>query len=248
MDTAKTADSTVRIAIVIPAFNEEAAVGTVVAAVRSCVSYPIIVIDDASTDATRDVAAGAGATVIPLPDQLGAWGATQTGIRYALRHGYDVVLTMDADGQHEPRWLAELLAPVLDGRADVAIGTCTERGSALRRIAWVLMKSTSGLRLEDVTSGFRAYNRDALVTLSQWQATLLDYQDIGVLLLLESRGLRIHDIPVTMLERQEGASRVFHSWLMVLYYMVHTLLLGFTKRRIREGRPIERCGKVEDEQ
>ncbi len=238
-----TQDTVPRIAILMPAFNEAAVVGKVVAAVRKCVDYPVIVIDDASTDATRDVAAAAGATVIPLPDQLGAWGATQTGIRYALRHGFDVVLTMDADGQHEPRWLKVLLAPILDGSADVAIGACTERGSAMRRIAWVLMKSTSGLRLEDVTSGFRAYNRPALVTLSQWQATLLDYQDIGVLLLLESRGLKIHDIPVTMLERQEGVSRVFYSWLMVVYYMLHTLLLGMAKRRIMNRRPIGRSGK-----
>src|SRR5690606_13952641 len=112
----------------------------------------------------RDIAKAAGATVIPLPDQLGAWGATQTGMRYALRHGFDMVLTMDADGQHEPRWLTALLAPILYGCADVAIGTCTERGSTMRRIAWALMKSTSGLRLQDVTSGFRAYNRAALVT------------------------------------------------------------------------------------
>lgn len=228
-------NSAPRIAILIPAYNEEAVVGQVVAAIREYVAYPVIVIDDASTDTTRDTAKAAGATVIPLPDQLGAWGATQTGMRYALRHGFDMVLTMDADGQHEPRWLTVLLAPLLDGSADVAIGTCTERGSAMRRIAWVLMKSVSGLRLEDVTSGFRAYNHDALVTLSQWQATLLDYQDIGVLLLLESRGLRIKDISVTMRERQAGASRVFYSWLMVAHYMLHTLLLGFTKRPMRSS-------------
>ncbi len=243
MERAAIADTAPRIAIVIPAFNEEAVVGNVVAAVRKCVDYPIIVIDDCSTDGTRRVASTAGAIVIPLPAQLGAWGATQTGIRYALRHDFDVVLTMDADGQHEPCWFPVLLAPILAGHADVAIGACTQRGSVLRQIAWVLMKSTSGLRLEDVTSGFRAYNRTALVTLSQWQATLLDYQDIGVLLLLESRGLEIHDIPVTMRERQAGASRVFHSWLMVVYYMLHTLLLGFTKRRITKKRPIERSGK-----
>lgn len=243
MQKSETPDTAPRIAIVIPAFNEEAVVGHVVAAIRKCAGYPIIVIDDFSTDATRDVAAAAGATVIPLPDQLGAWGATQTGLRYALRQGFDVVLTMDADGQHEPRWFPTLLAPILAGRADVAIGACTKRGSVLRRIAWVLMKSTSGLRLEDVTSGFRAYNRAALVTLSRWQATLLDYQDIGVLLLLESRGLKIHDIPVTMLERQDGVSRVFHSWLMVVYYMLNTLLLGFTKRRIIRRRPLGRTGR-----
>lgn len=237
MEPAAPADTSLRIAILIPAFNEEAVVGQVVEAIRKCVAFPIIVIDDASTDATREVAAAAGATIIPLPDQLGAWGATQTGIRYALYHGFDIALTLDADGQHEPRWLNALLAPILEGCADVSIGTCAERGSTMRRIAWVLMKATSGLGLEDLTSGFRAYNRKALTALSQWRATLLDYQDIGVLLLLDSQGLRIQDVPVTMRERQAGASRVFHSWLMVVYYMLNTLLLGFTKRRVIKRRP-----------
>ena len=243
MEPAPPADTSLRIAILIPAFNEDAVVGQVVQSIRKHVAFPVIVIDDASTDATREIAAAAGAIVIPLSDQLGAWGATQTGMRYALDHGFDIVLTMDADGQHEARWLHSLLEPILEGCADVSIGTCTERGSKMRRIAWVLMKATSGLSLEDLTSGFRAYNRTAMTTLAQWRATLLDYQDNGVLLLLESRGLRIQDVPVTMRERQAGASRVFYSWLMVVYYMLHTLLLGVTKRRVTRRRRIEHSGK-----
>lgn len=232
-----------RIAILIPAFNEEAVVGDVVTALRRLYAYPVIVIDDASTDSTRQVATAAGATVISLAVQLGAWGATQTGIRYALQHGFDIAVTVDADGQHLPDHLPQLLAPILGGNADISIGACTSRGSRLRRLAWVLMKLTSGLRLEDLTSGLRAYNRDALRTLASWRATLLDYQDIGVLLLLQSRGHTIHDIPVTMQERQAGASRVFHSWLIVFYYMLHTLLLGFSKRPVRR-RNGSRAGKL----
>lgn len=222
-----------RIVILIPAFNEEAVVGEVISALRSLYSYPVIVIDDASTDSTRQVAIAAGATVISLTVQLGAWGATQTGIRYALRHGFNTAVTIDADGQHLPDHLPQLLAPVLSGQAAISIGACTSRGSRLRKLAWVLMKVTSGLRLEDLTSGLRAYNREALQTLASWRATLLDYQDIGVLLLLQSQGHIIHDIPVTMRDRQAGASRVFHSWLIVFYYMLHTLLLGFSKRPVR---------------
>ena len=171
--------------ILIPAFNESAVIAEVIADIRSHCDCPVLVIDDASTDATIALARQAGATVIPLPAQLGAWGATQTGLRYARRHGYDMAVTMDADGLHEASALRALLEPVTRGNADVAIGACTQRGSTLRKIAWSLMKKTSGLTLEDLTSGFRAYNRKAIDELAGWQATLLDYQDIGVLLLLQ---------------------------------------------------------------
>ena len=218
--------------ILIPAFNESMVVGAVIKEIKAHCNLPIVVIDDASTDNTVDVAQNAGATVISLPAQLGAWGAMQTGLRYAQRHGYTVAITMDADGQHEAASLKSLLAPVNEGMADVAIGACTRRGSLWRRIAWVMMKRASGLSLEDITSGFRVYNHKAISELASWRATLLDYQDIGVLLLLQSRGLRIVDVKVTMQERQNGQSRVFHSWVVVMYYMCQTLLLGLSKRRM----------------
>ena len=218
--------------ILIPAFNESMVVGAVIREIKAHCNLPIVVIDDASTDNTVDVAQNAGATVIPLPAQLGAWGAMQTGLRYALRHGYTTAVTMDADGQHDATSLNDLLAPVHEGVADVSVGTCTRRGSLLRRIAWVMMKRASGLSLEDITSGYRVYNYTAIEVLASWRATLLDYQDIGVLLLLQSRGLRIVDVKVVMQERQNGRSRVFHSWMMVGYYMFQTLLLGLSKRKL----------------
>jgi len=219
-------------AILIPAFNEGNIIVEVIGEIRARCDFPVIVIDDASTDDTITRAREAGARVIPLPVQLGAWGATQTGLRYALRHGYEVAITMDADGQHEVESLADLTRPVAQGIADVAIGACTRRGSLLRRIAWVMMKQASGLSLEDITSGFRVYNRKAIRALASWRATLLDYQDIGVLLLLQSKGIKIVDVEVAMQARRNGKSRVFHSWLMVIYYMCHTLMLGLSKRRM----------------
>ena len=156
----------------------------------------------------------------------------QTGLRLAQSKGYDVAITMDADGQHDAAALEDLLRPVVQGVADVSIGACTRRGSNLRKIAWVLMKKASGLTLEDITSGFRVYNKRAIRELSSRRATLLDYQDVGVLLLLQSRGLIIVDVNVTMQDRQNGASRIFRSWLIVVYYMCQTLLLGLTKRKL----------------
>ena len=218
--------------IVMPAFNEGQVIGSVIREIRELCDLPVLVVDDASADDTVFMAESAGATVITLPVQLGAWGATQTGLRYALRHNFECVISMDADGQHEARCLYELAKPVWEGEADVCIGACTSRGSPLRKFAWILMKKASGLSLEDITSGLRVYNRRATIELAGWRATLLDYQDIGVLLLLQSRGLRIADVQVEMRPRLNGPSRVFRSWLLVAYYMCHTLLLGFTKRKM----------------
>jgi len=117
------------------------------------------VIDDASTDETQKVARAAGATVLPLPFSLGAWGAIQTGLRYASKHGFNTALTMDADGQHEADSIQALLAPLASQQCDVVVGAYPQRGSLLRRIAWTFFRKVSGIALEDLTSGLRAYNR-----------------------------------------------------------------------------------------
>lgn len=220
-----------RCVVIVPAFNEAEVIAEVIAEIRTQHAITVVVVDDASTDDTIRVARNAGATVIPLASQLGAWCATQAGLRYALRNNYEIAITMDADGQHEPAAIPGLLQPITSGVADVTIGACTQRGSLMRRIAWVMLKSASGLSLEDVTSGFRVYNRNAIRLLAGWRATLLDFQDIGVLLLMQSEGLQIVDVPVQMLPRRNGKSRVFHSWLVVLFYMSQTLVLGLSKRQ-----------------
>lgn len=223
--------------VLIPAFNEEGVVGRVIESVHAaCPGWPVIVIDDASTDGTRAEAEAAGATVLPLVSNLGAWGATQTGIRYALRCGHDLAISLDADGQHDPAQIDTVAAPVLSGEAQVSIGAFPQRGSRARQVAWVLLRTVSGIRLEDLTSGFRAYGVDAMRELASWRATYLDFQDVGVLSLLMGKGLTVMDVPVTMAERKNGHSRVFRTWLAVVYYMCHTLLLGLTKRRIRRYR------------
>jgi glycosyltransferase involved in cell wall biosynthesis len=224
--------------VVIPAHNEAEDIAFVVREIGKHCDYPVVVVDDASTDPTSQEASCAGALVIPLAVQLGAWGAIQAGLRYALRNGFTHVITMDADGQHQPASLPALLQPIISDEADVVIGACTRRGSPLRQIAWKLMRKVSGLRLEDLTSGFRVYDRSAIRRLAGWQATLLEYQDVGVLAMLQSSGLRIRDVEVDMLPRRHGISRVFHSWASVIYYMSYTLLLGITKRGITHEQPV----------
>ena len=219
-----------RCIVIIPAHNETRDIAYVIGEIQKHSSFPVVVVDDASTDDTIQTARLAGAHVVPLAVQLGAWGATQTGLRYALKYDYDYAITMDADGQHLAESLPSLLQPIINKEADVTIGTCTQRGSRSRKLAWALMKRVSGLRLEDLTSGYRVYDRRAIRRLAAWQATLLEYQDVGVLAMLKASGIGIKDVEVDMLPRRHGMSRVFYSWTSVFYYMSYTLLLSFTKR------------------
>lgn len=210
---------------VMPARNEAATVGDVVSGVRAALGCDVLLVDDCSDDDTVARAMAAGATVLRLPIGLGAWGATQAGIRYAHRHGYAGVVSLDSDGQHRPESLPLLFDAQARTGSHVVIGTCVGRLSTAKRIAWRYLRLLTGLELQDLTSGLRLYDADAVAVLAGPQASLLDYQDIGVLMLLTRRGMHIVEQEVPMREREVGHSRVFASWFVVLRYMVNTTVL-----------------------
>ena len=150
--------------MVIPALNEEATIADVVRGALPFVD-DIIVVDDGSVDRTAELAEKAGAYVIKHPRSAGQWSALRTGFKEALRRKYDIVITMDADGQHDPADIPRLLKPIKAGRADLVIGSRL-KGRLVAMIPYRYM----GIRffskllsifmresLTDVTSGFRAY-------------------------------------------------------------------------------------------
>jgi len=232
--------------ILIPAYNEAATIAEVVGEIRAEYDLPVVVIDDMSCDNTAERARAAGAKVLSLCSRLGAWGATQAGVRYAVRHNCAYAVTMDADGQHVASYIAPLLAPLHAGEANVVIGACLERGSTLRQIAWKYFRLLTGFSVEDITSGFRAYDRLALRTLSTSEATLLDYQDVGVLFLLRGVGARTVEVPVPMCERRAGHSRIFRTWFRVVKYMLETTLLCVAKGGRRAPKPLPLAVAQED--
>lgn len=217
--------------IVIPARNEAQTISRLVLALKQASWIHVLVVDDHSDDDTAAEARSAGARVMQPVLPMGAWGAMQAGIRYALSRGYRAVITMDADGQHEVGEIPELLR--MRERADLVIGAYPERASKARRIAWRWFTHLTGLNLEDLTSGFRCYNQAAMRVLASEEATLLDYQDVGTLLMVRKAGLRICEVPVTMKMRTVGKSRIFNSWLGVGRYMALTTLLCLSRWRIR---------------
>ena len=221
--------------VVIPARDEADTVGDVVRDVRAALNCCVVVVDDASHDGTAAEAAAAGATVLSLPFSMGAWGAAQAGLRYAQRHGYRIVVTMDADGQHHASSIPELLKTLHEGTADVVIGACPQRLSIAKRIAWSYFRTLTNLDIHDFTSGLRAYNATAIALLGTRFASLLDYQDIGVLILLKRQGLKVEEVTVEMSERLRGHSRVFSSWFVVARYMLQTTILCLA--RVGRGTP-----------
>ena len=217
--------------IVIPAHDEALTIGKLVSELNRTGWKHVLVVDDQSRDGTAEIAESAGAKVLRPILRMGAWGAMQNGIRYGIRNGYSAVITMDADGQHEVSQLTELCRRAK--QADVVIGAFPERASQARKLAWLWFRALAGLDLRDLTSGFRCYNSRAMLLLASTEATLLDYQDVGTLLLFRRAGLRIKEVPVVMSARQAGKSRIFSSWLMVAKYMAVTTLLCLSRWRLR---------------
>ena len=230
--------------VLVPAFNEAARIGRVLAGIRAAVpDATLLVVDDGSTDATAAVARAAGARVVRLPFNLGAGVAAQTGYKFAVREGFDCVVHLDADGQHEPADIPTLLAVVARGEADVAIGSrflgdAAYRPGGLRRagmglfrwLTWML----TGVRFTDVTSGFRAFSRDAVgFVATEWYPT--DYADADVLITLRRSGFRLKEVPVRMYPRAGGRS--MHAGLRPLYY-VFKMLLSVVLAPLR-GEPTE---------
>jgi len=136
---------------------------------------------------------------------------------------------MDADGQHEVLEIPVLLAG--SATADVIVGAHVQRASRLRQVAWHWFRALAGFELRDLTSGFRLYRSPAISLLAASEATLLDYQDVGVLLLLRKSGMQIAEVPVSMNLRQVGRSRIFYSWFSVAHYMFTTTLLCLARWR-----------------
>ena len=202
-----------RVLIIVPAWNEEASIGRTVDEIRSAVPQAdVLVIDDGSSDDTVTEARRHGVLVCELPYNLGVGGAMRTGYRYALRHGYDVAVQIDADGQHDPTYLARLLEHL--DTADIIIGArfATKddpyrvrgpRRWAMIVLAFVLSRVT-GTRLTDVTSGFRVANRRAIAVFAAHYPAEYLGDTVESLVIASRAGCRVTQVPVTMRVRAAG--------------------------------------------
>jgi glycosyltransferase involved in cell wall biosynthesis len=216
---------------VVPAWNEEGAIARVVDEIRAFdPAADVVVVDDASSDATAAVAAGRGATVLRLPFNVGIGGAVQTGIRYARDGGYEVAVRLDGDGQHDASELGKLLAPIQAGEADLVIGSrFVDPGGKYRppfarrmgiRIFARLVSVLGGERVTDTTSGFVALNRVGIELFAVEYPH--DYPEVEATLVALRSGLRLRQVQVEMRERQTGTSSI--TFVRSLYYIVKVML------------------------
>ncbi|MFC0675642.1 glycosyltransferase family 2 protein [Brachybacterium hainanense] len=198
--------------VIVPAWNEEATVGSTVLELREVVpGADVLVVDDGSTDATGARAAAAGAGVLTLPYNLGVGGAMRAGYRYARRFGYERAVQVDADGQHDPREIPRLLAGL--ERADISIGSrFADRGAyevrGPRRWGMILLavvvSRLAGTRLTDVTSGFRATGRRGIEQYCRCYPTEYLGDTVDSLVVALRSGLTATQVGVHMRPRQGG--------------------------------------------
>ena len=213
-----------RLLAIIPAYNEQAALGGLLTELRELprdgFELDMVVVDDGSTDRTSDVAHAGGARVLRLCRNLGIGGAVQAGLRLAHRESYDAAIQIDGDGQHPPAEIPNLLRKP----ADIVIGTrYRERGgfqsTLLRRFgSWWLrvVLRMVGVRVTDPTSGYRVYSKRALRLFDHTYP--YDFPEPESLAVARAAGLTVDEVPVTMRERLGGTSSIkaFDS----IYYMV----------------------------
>jgi glycosyltransferase involved in cell wall biosynthesis len=219
-----------RLLVLIPAFNEEGAVGGVVAEVRLAVpKTPVLVVDDCSLDATRSRAEAAGAQVLALPHHLGLGGCVQAGYRLAYELGYDYVIRVDGDGQHDPRDIPTVLAALEKGDCEMVIGSRFvddngEHTNILRAAGIIFFRAVLrpilGRPVRDPTSGYVGVNRTALELFS---ATFpLEYPEIEALVVLQRKRFRFVEVPCRFRPRRSGRSTI--TAVKSLYYIIHVLL------------------------
>jgi len=217
--------------ITIPAYNEEASIARVLQDVRNC--YPtadILVVNDGSTDHTSEIARNAGVMVLEIPYNIGYGGAVQTGFRFATEFGYDYVITIDGDAQHDPVSAKNLIRAMEQTGADVVIGSRFLHGDykmGLARKAGVLLFSKiaqwyTGVQFTDPTSGFQILNRKAFSYLAEENNYPLDYPDANIIMAMHKMKFTVTEAPVTMREKPGGKS--MHSGYRPFIYVVRMFL------------------------
>ena len=222
-----------RILIIIPAYNEEASIESVIRRIKEhCPTCDYVVVNDCSTDSTATVCKENGFNHITLPLNLGIGGAVQCGYMYAKENDYDIAVQIDGDGQHDPAFVEALLAPLAAGEADLAIGSrfVEKQGfqsSFMRRFGIRLIKQViklcCGVSVLDTTSGFRAANRQLIKLYASEYAH--DYPEPEAIVAAVLGGFRVREVPVSMSERQGGVSSI--NLLRAVYYMVKVPLALF---------------------
>lgn len=234
----------VRIAAIVPAFNEEEAIASVVNDINTMAQkeswhIDVVVVNDCSKDNTANVISNLQCIALNLPINLGIGGAVQTGFKYALKNGYDYAIQVDGDGQHPASEIPKIVNMAVNKGYDVVIGSrfIENEGfqsSAVRRIGinyfkW-LNRLLLGVTVHDSTSGFRLINKKVLAVVADYYPD--EYPEPEAIVVYSLKGFKTGEVAVTMQERQGGVSSI-GTFASVYYMFKVTLAIIFTFIRIR---------------
>ena len=221
--------------LIIPAYNEEANILKVCHKIidynqKNKTHYDFIVINDGSTDKTRQILEENNLPHINLINNLGIGGAVQTGYKYALKNDYDLAIQFDGDNQHDVSYVDKLIKPIINKEADFTIGSrfiddiSGFKTSFMRRVGIKIItffiKIACGFKLKDTTSGFRAANKEVIREFANYYPT--EYPEPVTTVLLVKKGYKVKEIGVNMFERTGGSSSI-HTWKSS-YYMINVCL------------------------
>ncbi len=234
---------TERLCIIVPCYNESACILNVLKDIRTFQpDARIVVVNDCSTDDTaRIVAEDGSAVLLNLPVNLGVGAAVQTGFLYARENGFELVVKFDGDGQHSAKMIKSLIEPLQKGEVDLVIGSRFLardgfQSTALRRVGISffrgLCRLLTGLVITDNTSGFRAYNANALAFAAIHYPSF-DYPEPEEVILMGRNGFRLKEVPIVMHERQGGKSSLASAGNSIYYMLKVSLSMIFAAARPR---------------
>jgi glycosyltransferase involved in cell wall biosynthesis len=234
-----------RVLIALPAYNEEGRVGDVVRDVRGVLpAADILVVNDGSVDRTAEEARAAGAAVLSLPVNSGYGAALQSAYKYAVRHGFEVIGQIDADGQHRAEYLLPMLELLDDEDVDVVIGSRFldrdghYKPTAARRAGIALFGRIATLvtrqHVTDPTSGFQVM-RASVARFFCTDVYPVDYPDVDILILLHRSGFRVREVPVRMRASTNVSMHAGHRSLYYIYKMFLSILVTMMRRRARDA-------------
>lgn len=223
-----------KVLLIIPAYNEEANI------LKTCTDikkyskkFDFIVINDGSKDKTGEICRENKLPCINLVHNLGIGGAVQTGYKYAYENGYDIAVQFDGDGQHEVKYVEDIIKPILEGQADFVIGSrfvsdlSEFKSTGMRRfgikVISFFIKLFTGVKIYDTTSGFRAMNKKIIKEFARYYPT--EYPEPVSTTELLKKGYQVEEIPVKMKDREGGVSSI-RAWKNA-YYMLNVILSIF---------------------
>ena len=234
-----------KVLLIIPAYNEQE---NILSTVKKIEDYSkeidYIVINDGSTDNTEKILNENKINHIKLVNNLGIGGAVQTGYKYAYENNYNIAIQFDGDGQHDVNFIPQICEPLINGQADMCIGTRYLDKSASKfqstfmrrlgaKIITIFIRIFTGKKITDPTSGFRAVNKNVIEEFSKNYPTEYPEPESTVSLLVN--GYRVQEAPVSMNERSGGVSSI--RFFKTVDYMIKVVLaiiidsISFRRRR-----------------